>query len=165
MSVADKENNASSAMDTSENGSASPLKKARWSFGTGLNKVDEIRDRRQAWTLKGWMRKDAEGNEYMVAEDAAADTKEGKKPDSQDQITEDAEKPAQKGGQEGEEEEEEEGDIVNTYFEREIGKEMQGVCKTHWSLGGQGLQVWPLMQFIQFAFVKKNKKDSLLIGE
>jgi hypothetical protein len=32
----------------------SPLKKARWHFGTGLNKVDEIRERRCTWTVKGW---------------------------------------------------------------------------------------------------------------
>ena len=49
--------------------SDSPLKKARWAFGTGLTKVDEVREKRCTWTLRGWKETDEEGNEIMVAEE------------------------------------------------------------------------------------------------
>jgi hypothetical protein len=32
----------------------SPLAKARWYFGTGLNTVEKIRDKRCTWTVRGW---------------------------------------------------------------------------------------------------------------
>ena len=40
------------------------LKAARWSFGTGLLNVDEVRDKRCTWTLKGWLRKDEETGQH-----------------------------------------------------------------------------------------------------
>ena len=49
------------------------LRKARWSFGTGLTNVDDIRERRCMWTLRGWKETDEEGNEKMVAEEIPAE--------------------------------------------------------------------------------------------
>ena len=45
------------------------LRKARWSFKTGLTNVDDIRERKAMWTLRGWKETDEEGNEVMVAEE------------------------------------------------------------------------------------------------
>ena len=47
----------------------SPLKRARFAFSTGLTKVDEIREKRCTWTLRGWKGKDKEGNEILMAEE------------------------------------------------------------------------------------------------
>ncbi|CAB4053989.1 PRPF39 [Lepeophtheirus salmonis] len=41
------------------------LEKARWSFGTGLSAVDQLKEKRCAWTLRGWKEEDEEGNEVM----------------------------------------------------------------------------------------------------
>ena len=49
------------------------IRKARWSFGTGLTNVDDIRERRCMWTLRGWMETDEDGNEKMVAEPIPAE--------------------------------------------------------------------------------------------
>ena len=37
------------------------LRKAKWSFGTGLTKVDDLRERKCMWTLRGWKETDKEG--------------------------------------------------------------------------------------------------------
>ncbi len=47
----------------------SPLKKARFLFSTGLTKVDEIREKRCTWTLRGWKGTDKDGNEVLMAEE------------------------------------------------------------------------------------------------
>ena len=39
---------------------------ARWAFGTGLTKVDEIREKRCTWTLRGWKEKDEDGKEVVT---------------------------------------------------------------------------------------------------
>merc|ERR1719462_825838 len=44
-------------------------RKARWAFKTGLTNVDDIRERKAMWTLRGWKETDEEGNEHMVAEE------------------------------------------------------------------------------------------------
>ena len=47
----------------------SALKKARFAFGTGLTKVDDLREKRTTWTLRGWKDTDEDGNEIMRAEE------------------------------------------------------------------------------------------------
>ncbi len=82
------------------------LRKAKWSFGTGLTNVEDIRKRRCMWTLRGWKETDKEGNEIMVAEEIP-EQKESKESDS---------KAPEK-----------------TSEEKEIDDEMASVCKTTWS--------------------------------
>jgi tetratricopeptide (TPR) repeat protein len=50
----------------------SPLTKAKFAFGTGLVTVDEMREKRCTWTLKGWKGKDKDGNEVMMAEEISS---------------------------------------------------------------------------------------------
>ena len=102
--------------------SVSPLKRARWSFGTGLLKVDEIREKRCTWTLKGWMRKDEEGNEYMVADDDTDMPKKDKQTAAAADKDEDQLMHEEDEAEKEKDEEKEDDDIVNTFFEREIGK-------------------------------------------
>lgn len=56
------------------------VKKARFAFNTGLDKVDELRERRTTWTMKGWKvdKEDEEGNkiQVMVAEEIPEKSKE-----------------------------------------------------------------------------------------
>ena len=53
----------------------SPLKKARFAFSTGITKVDELREKRCTWTLRGWMGKDKEGKEVLMAEEIPKEKK------------------------------------------------------------------------------------------
>ncbi len=92
----------------------SPLTRARFAFSTGLTKVDEIREKRCTWTLRGWKGKDKEGNEIMIAEEIptvkdAKDKKDkgGKTTDAspdEDKTLPEAEADEQKDEDEGESE-------------------------------------------------------------
>ena len=46
-------------------------RKARSAFKTGLEKVDEIREKRCTWTMRGWLETREDGSEVMVAEEMA----------------------------------------------------------------------------------------------
>jgi tetratricopeptide (TPR) repeat protein len=63
--------------------STSALKKARWHFGTGLTTVDEMREKRCTWTLRGWKETDKDGNEIMVAEEAPGAKAQGRSSESE----------------------------------------------------------------------------------
>ena len=56
----------------------SALKKARFAFGTGLTTVDEMREKRCTWTLKGWKDTDEDGNEIMRATEEGGDSSKKK---------------------------------------------------------------------------------------
>ena len=45
------------------------VKKARSAFNTGLDKVDELREKMSTWTLKGWKVDKKDGTQVMVAEE------------------------------------------------------------------------------------------------
>ena len=67
------DNNASSDNSRASTSSESSLlKKAKWYFGTGLNTVDNIREKRCTLTVRGWKQVDNDGNEVMVGEDMPA---------------------------------------------------------------------------------------------
>ncbi len=59
----------------------SPLKRAKWAFGTGLGRVEEMRENRCTWTMRGWKGTDKEGNEIMMAEEISAKHQEEEKRD------------------------------------------------------------------------------------
>ncbi len=113
------------------------IRKARWSFGTGLTNVDDLRERKCMWTLRGWKETDKDGNEIMVAEeipkpvskDVKAKDNEANDKESGDKEPDDCE-PNQnlKPSEENEK---------NT-DEKNVEDEMSSVCKTTWSnLEGQ----------------------------
>ena len=142
----------------------SPLKKARWAFGTGLKKVDEIREKRTTWSLRGWKETDKDGKEVMVAEpipDTSASQEaserfeqnyEGKENEcnKKDDIEENLNNSEAFKVNENlvysaedlnetpkiAEEEEIDNTVVNTFFEREIDNEMTDVLKTSWTSTG-----------------------------
>ena len=117
--------------------SSSLLKKAKWYFGTGLNAVDSIREKRCTWTVRGWKQLDKDGNEVMVGEDLA------------DKADKDAEKESVAAAKESRSPNTESGadgdlqggksdagvgavDDVDQVFEKEVEFEMKDVCKTSW---------------------------------
>ena len=109
---------------------ASPLKKARWYFGTGLNTVDDIREKRSTWTVRGWKETDKEGNEVMVGEEIPKEKEkvEEKEKEKEKERIEEKEKTETDNG--------ENADIDDKVFEKEIEIEMSDVLKTNWL--GQG---------------------------
>ena len=105
----------SSTMDLNISQESVLLRKAKWSFGTGLTNVDDLRERKCMWTLRGWKETDEDGNEIMVAEEIP---KEKKDDTSKDTPTKDT---PEKNPE-----------------EKEVDDEMASVCKTTWSnLEGQ----------------------------
>lgn len=135
-----------------------PLKKAKWAFGTGLNKVDEIQERRTSWSMRGWKEKDRDGKEIMVGE-AISDSVESNKLKSNetDNLMEETSSTiATTHTQEdckinqnivySQEdlhpttasalETESENIVIDTAFEKEIESEMTDVLKTSWTHSG-----------------------------
>ena len=123
---------AESSKTSSSSNVASPLKKARWYFGTGLNTVDDIREKRSTWTVRGWKETDKDGNEIMVGEEIPKE-KENVEEKVEEQTEEKETKP---DNGDAETKDVENKDIVDEVFEKEIEIEMSDVLKT--SLLGQG---------------------------
>lgn len=96
--------NAHSVQDNAK----SVLTKAKWAFGTGLETVQQIRDKRCTWTLRGWMEFDDEGHAVMKASEISEKDKEEEKKKmakeddenkttntTEQQTTQDASKPSE----------------------------------------------------------------------
>ena len=45
-----------------------PLKRARWSFDTGVNRAEELKERRTTWSVKGWKETDQNGSDLKSTE-------------------------------------------------------------------------------------------------
>ena len=129
----------------------SPLKKAKWAFGTGLNKVDEIRDKRTSWSMKGWKETDKDGKEIMVGEpilEIHESNKSNNESDATDIPSVDRDDstlnrnivyskedlhPTQTSTME---DDSSDHAVINTAFEKEIESEMTDVLKTSWTHSG-----------------------------
>jgi hypothetical protein len=128
----------------------SALKKARWSFGTGLTTVDEMREKKCTWTLKGWKDKDEDGNEIMRAEEISevdlrreeADDKRKEGKDKEEgegmEVDEDKENDGSKDNVEVEDvKDKEEEAPAKTDQQNKIDSEMSLVPKTSWESKGR----------------------------
>jgi len=83
------------------------IRKARSAFKTGLDKVDELEDKRTTWTMHGWRETLKDGTQIMRAEPiapAAADEPKEKKKEKVKEVVED---PKDDEGYEDEEKDEE----------------------------------------------------------
>ena len=139
----------------------SPLKKAKWAFGTGLNKVDEIVEKRTSWSMRGWKETDKDGKEIMVGE-SIPDPSKSIKSTNQDSSEEINVEEKSNGNdksylhEEGTkidenvvyskedlhpttsvaEDDGADHTVINTAFEKEIESELTDVLKTSWTHSG-----------------------------
>lgn len=122
----------------------SVLKKAKWLFGTGLVTVEEMREKRCAWTLRGWKDKDKDGKEIMRAEEVhVEDSVPSDKNISEDKKQSEAEETKGEEEKSGDKEDDGDGDEKesgNSQGNEQslIDSEMSLVCKTSWE--GKGRQ-------------------------
>ena len=145
-----KETNGDESSKNSVDINGSPLKKAKWAFGTGLNKVDEIRDKRTSWSMKGWKETDKNGKEIMVGE-PISDFSKSKTCENKSETTDEAKaneenlilnenivysKEDLHPNRSSIAEEDMEHAVINTAFEKEIESEMTDVLKTSWTHSG-----------------------------
>lgn len=80
------------------------LKKAKWAFGTGLGTVEDMREKRCTWTLRGWKDKDKDGKEVMRAEEVEVPAKKAKMDEGAVKDKEEQEEAAQEKAEKEKEE-------------------------------------------------------------
>lgn len=125
-------NKATSSSSTASESSL--LKKAKWYFGTGMNTVDTIREKRCTWTVRGWKQVDKDGNEVMVGEEITSkDDEESGDVSKQSKSSEDADD----DGKDVADEKAANVDDVDHVFAKEVEFEMRDVCKTSWMNQGR----------------------------
>merc|ERR1719341_1930694 len=83
------------------------IRKARSAFKTGLDKVDELEDKRTTWTMHGWRETLKDGTQIMRAEPIAPAAADEPKEKKKEKVKEVAEEPKDDEGYEDEEKDEE----------------------------------------------------------
>ena len=132
------DNNASSDNSRASTSSESSLlKKAKWYFGTGLNTVDNIREKRCTWTVRGWKQVDKDGNEVMVGEDMAAKEDEEQNDESKARESQRVDSAVDDGKSDAGDGEKAADVDVDHVFEKEVELDLKGVCKTSWMNQGR----------------------------